>query len=100
MREDPVFSRGLIKAALVLLVAGGLGLGAYAIAGDGLDIDLPDVDIPETTDDGGNEVVDLTETELSDTTIDGPAIADTFTTAAVGDAVAQISEAAGADAEL
>jgi hypothetical protein len=100
MREEPLFSRGLIKAALVLLVAGALGVGAYALAGDGIDVDLPDVDLPETTESDGGDVVDLTETELSDTTIDGPAIADTFTSAAFADALAQISDAAGADAEL
>lgn len=99
MREDPVFSGGVVKAALVLLVAGALGFGAYALVGDGVDIDLPDIDLPEPTTDGG-EAVDLTETELSDTTIDGPAVDDTFTSAAFADALAQISEAAGADAEL
>ena len=100
MREDPVFSRGLVKAALVLLVAGALGVGAYALAGDGIDIDLPDVDLDELEDPSGTEVVDLTDTELSDTTIDGPAITDTFTSAALADALAQISGEAGDDAEL
>ena len=99
MNEEPVVSRAVVKAALVLLVAGGLGVGAYAIAGDGIDVDLPDVDIPEV-DQTGTEAVDLTETELENTTIDGPAIADTFTSAALAAALAQISDEAGADAEL
>jgi hypothetical protein len=99
MREEPVFSRGVIKAALVLLVAGGLGVGAYAIVGDGLDIDLPDVDLPEV-EETGTDAVELTDTELENTTIDGPAIADTFTSAALASALAQISDEAGADAEL
>jgi len=99
MREDPIFSRGIVKAALVLLVAGALGVGAYALAGDGIDLDLPDVDLPEV-EDTGTDVIDLTETELSDTTIDGPAIADTFTGAAFSDALGRIADAAGSDAEL
>jgi len=99
MREDPVFSRGMVKAALVVLVAGALGVGAYAVVGDGIDIDLPDVDLPEV-EDTGTEPVNLTETELSDTTIDGPAIDDTFTSAAFAAALSQISDAAGDDAAL
>jgi len=99
MREDPLFSRGIVKAALVVLVAGALGVGAYAIAGDGIDVDLPDLDLPDV-EDTGTDVVDLAETELSDTTIDGPAIGDTFTSAAFSGALDQISDAAGADAEL
>ncbi|MGH2922898.1 MAG: hypothetical protein ACRDKH_02575 [Solirubrobacterales bacterium] len=99
MREDPVFSGGVVKAVLVVLVAGALGVGAYAIVGDGIDVDLPDVDLPEV-EDTGTEVVDLAETELSDTTIDGPAIDDPFASATFAAAIAQIGDAAGADAEL
>jgi len=43
VREDPIISGGLVKAALVLLVVGGLGVGAYLLV-SGVDINLPDVD--------------------------------------------------------
>jgi len=96
MREDPVFSGGVVKVVLVLLIAGALGVGAYALAGDG--IDLPD--LPEVDEGGGGEAVNLQQTELSDTTIDGPAVADTFSSDALGDALELISAEAGADAAL
>jgi len=102
MREDPIFSGGVVKAALVVLIAGALGVGAYALVGDGIDVDLPDLpDLPEVEETGGGGAVTLDETELSDTTIDGPAEpADTFTSAALGDALAAISGEAGPDAQL
>jgi hypothetical protein len=63
MRQDPIISGAVLKAALVILVAGALGVGAYVLA-SGVDInlpDLPDVDTgPETT---------LSETTLEDTTV-------------------------------
>jgi hypothetical protein len=64
MNEDPIISRGVLKAALVLLVAAGIGGGAYALASG--DIDLPDVDL-ETS----GEVTSLEDTTLEDTTIGG-----------------------------
>ena len=64
MREDPIISGGWIKAALVVLVAGGLGIGAYLLA-SGVDVNLPDLDL-NTTDD----VTTLNDTTLEDTTID------------------------------
>ena len=42
MREDPIITGGWIKAALVVLVAGALGVGAYLLA-SGVDINLPDL---------------------------------------------------------
>ena len=63
MREDPIISGGWIKAALVLLVAGALGVGAYLIASD-VDINLPDLDL-----DTGTSVTTLNDTTLQDTTI-------------------------------
>ena len=44
MREDPVFSSGVVKAVLVVLLVVGLGYGAYKLVGDGIDIDLPEID--------------------------------------------------------
>ena len=43
MREDPIISGGLFKLLLLVLVAAGLGIGALAILGNGVDIDLPDL---------------------------------------------------------
>lgn len=63
MRPDPVISGGWIKAALIALVAGALGLGAYVLA-SGVDIDIPDLN-RSTTDTQTN----LSRTNLEDTTI-------------------------------
>jgi hypothetical protein len=63
--DEPIISRGVLKAALVLLVAAGLGAGAYVVASG--DIDLPDIDL-ETT----GDVTSLEDTTLQDTTIEGP----------------------------
>lgn len=100
MREDPIFSGGVVKIALVLLVAAVLGVGAYALFGIGINVNLPD--LPEA-DPGG--VTNLQNTELSDTTIGSgePAPrqpADPFTSASFGEALARVSEAAGASAQL
>ena len=64
MGDEPVISRAVLKAALILLVAAGLGAGAYALASGG--IDLPDIDL-ETT----GDVTSLEDTTLQDTTIGG-----------------------------
>jgi hypothetical protein len=99
MRQDPIFSGGVVKAALVLLIAGALGVGAYALVGG--DIELPDLpDLPEVDEGGEGGAVTLQDTTLEDTTIDGPATTDTFTSAAFADALAQISEEAGPGAQL
>jgi hypothetical protein len=58
MREDPVISGAWIKAALVVLVGGALGVGAYLLASD-TDLNLPDIDLDTTA-----------ETTLSDTTLE------------------------------
>lgn len=67
MREEPVISGAIVKVALVLLVAGGLGAGAYALAGGGIDVDLPD--LPEI-DTSTEPVTNFETTTLRDTTID------------------------------
>jgi hypothetical protein len=67
VREDPIFSGGIIKAALVILVAGALGVGAYVLA-SGVDINLPD--LPDVETDGAS--TRLSDTTLEDTTIDQP----------------------------
>ncbi len=101
MREDPIISGGLFKLLLVLLVAAGLGVGAFAIAGDGVDIDLPDLPEVDT-----GEVTDLDNTTLNDTTIgeepEQPAgePVDAFTSAGFATALETVRGAAGADAEL
>jgi hypothetical protein len=104
VNEDPLISGGVVKAALVVLVAGALGVGAYAIAGDSIDIDLPDLPDIETT--GDDVVVDLGETELLDTTINGAeppppgSPADPFTSASFGEALGQAKAEVGAGARL
>lgn len=70
MKEDPIISGGLVKVALVLLVAGALGVGAYlVVGGDAIDIDLPD--LPEIDTLGDETTTKPQDTELQDTTIDG-----------------------------
>jgi hypothetical protein len=63
MREDPIISGAWIKAALVLLVAGALGVGAYLLASD-TDINLPDIDL-----DTSSTTTSLEDTTLQETTI-------------------------------
>jgi hypothetical protein len=101
MREDPILSGGLIKLLLVLLVAGVLGVTAFAVVGDGLPFDLPD--LPDV-EDAGN-ITTLENTDLQDTTInggDGPqeASIDLFTTAGFGAALGAVRDEVGAGAEL
>ena len=102
MNEDPIISGGVLKVALVVLVAAGLGVGAYAIAGDGIDIDLPDLPDLDTT---GDTTTNLQETNLEETTIDGgdpppEAIADPFTTAGFSQALSQVRDAVGPGTQL
>jgi hypothetical protein len=63
VREDPIISGGWIKAALVILVAAALGVGAYVLA-SGADINLPD--LPDV---GTSAETTLSNTTLEDTTI-------------------------------
>jgi hypothetical protein len=62
MREDPIISGAWIKAALVVLVGGALGAGAYLLASD-VDINIPDIDLDTTS-----------QTTVSDTTLESATI--------------------------
>ena len=99
MREDPIISGGLFRVLLVVLVAAGLGIGAFAIAGDGVDVDLPDLPEIDT-----GEVTNLDNTTLEDTTIDGgepeQAALDPFTSAGFGSALDAVRGAAGSEAQV
>lgn len=101
MREDPVISGGWIKAALVLLVAGGLGVGTYLLA-SGVDVELPDLNQTEAS-------TNLSDTTLADTTLGrtqedqqpkAPSPTDPFTSAGFGAALAKVRAAVGPDREL
>lgn len=106
MNEDPILSGGAVKVALAVLVIGALGAGAWAIAGDKVDIDLPD--LPEI--DTAGESTNLENTDLSDTTIGGdePATpeepvappSDPFTSAGFADAIAGVQGEVGPGAQL
>jgi hypothetical protein len=63
MREEPIISAAWIKAALVILLAGALGVGGYLLA-SGVDLDLPDLDL-----DTAGTTTTLEDTTLRDTTI-------------------------------
>jgi hypothetical protein len=63
VREDPIFSGGWIKAALVVLVAGALGVGAYLLV-SGVDINLPNLKTST-----GDAQTTLNNTTLEDTTV-------------------------------
>ena len=82
MREDPIFSGGWVKAALVILVAGALGVGAYALA-SGVDINLPD--LPDVGTNG-------TTTNLSNTTLEDTTIGETTTPTPAGPTIQQLQE--------
>jgi hypothetical protein len=53
MREEPIISGAWVKAALVILVGGALGVGAYVLV-SGVDIELPDLPDIEEIDRGGS----------------------------------------------
>jgi hypothetical protein len=102
VREEPIISGAVVKAALVLLVAGGLGVGAYALVGGDIDIDLPDlpeIDLETTT---NGEATNLEGTTLQDTTIGQgtPEPTDPFTTVAFAGALDQVKEEVGPGQEL
>ncbi|MGH2983190.1 MAG: hypothetical protein ACRDK5_02865 [Solirubrobacterales bacterium] len=103
MREEPVISGAVLKAALVILVAGALGVGAYALVGGGIHIDLPDLpDIDlETT---GSETTELEDTTLQDTTVGQsetePQATDPFTSAGFAAAIEQVKGEVGPGQEL
>jgi hypothetical protein len=101
VREEPIISAAVVKAALVLLVAGALGVGAYALVGGDIDVDLPDlpeIDLETTTDEGTN----LEGTTLQDTTIGegAPEATDPFTSAGFADALDQVKDEVGPGQEL
>jgi hypothetical protein len=64
VRQDPIISGAWIKAALVILVAGALGIGTYALV-SGVDINLPD--LPDVGTNGAETT--LSNTTLEETTI-------------------------------
>jgi hypothetical protein len=72
VREDPIFSGGWVKAALVIVVAGALGVGAWVLA-SGVDVNLPD--LPDMGTNGA-------QTTLSDTTLENTTIGESETRAA------------------
>jgi len=101
MREEPIISGGVLKAALVLLVAGGLGVGAYAIAGGGIDIDLPDLPDIETL--GEETTTDLENTTIEETTaveLPEPEASDPFSSAGFAQALTQVKDAVGPNQQL
>lgn len=101
MKEDPIISGGVVKAAIVVLVAGLIGVGAYAIAG-GDGIDLPDLPDLETL--GDESTTTLESTSISETTIGGEdtevAASDPFTSAGFEAALKDVRDAAGPGRKL
>jgi hypothetical protein len=101
VREEPVISRAVLKAALVILIAGALGAGAYALAGGGIDIDLPDLPDIDTI---GEDTTELENTTLQDTTIGQgepePQPTDPFTSAGFAAAIEQVKDEVGTGREL
>jgi hypothetical protein len=104
VREEPIFSGGVIKAALVILIGGALGVGAYTLVSGGLDIDLPDLPDIDTV---GEETNVEGPTTLEDTTIgsDQPAeppaaTADPFTSAGFASALEKVKAEVGSGQQL
>jgi hypothetical protein len=100
VREDPIISGGVVRAALVLLVAGALGAGAYALA-SGAEIDLPDLPEIETIGEE-TEATTIEETTLEDTTLgEQPSSSgDPFSSAALASALEMLGEEVSDDAQL
>jgi hypothetical protein len=101
VREEPIISGAVVKAALVLLVAGALGVGAYALVGGDIDVDLPDlpeIDLETTTDEATNPE----NTTLQDTTVAPRESApnDPFTSAGFAGALGRVKEEVGPGQEL
>jgi hypothetical protein len=70
MREEPIISGAWVKAALVILVGGALGVGAYVLV-SGVDIELPDLpDIEEI--DSGTDTTNFSDTTLENASIGEP----------------------------
>jgi hypothetical protein len=103
MREEPIISRAILKAALVILVGGALGVGAYSLAGGGIDLpDLPDLPEIDTTDTTG-EATELTETTIEGTTTiggDQEEPTDPFTSAGFAAAIGKVRGAIGPGVQL
>jgi hypothetical protein len=101
VREEPIISGAVVKAALVILIAGVLGVGAYALVGDGIDINLPDLPDLETT---GEKTTELEDTTLEETTIseEQPQVkpTDPFTSAGFAAAIGSVTEAVGPGQQL
>ena len=96
MREEPVISGGVLKLALVLLVAGGLGAGVYAIAGGEIDLpELPDLPEIETT----GEATQIEEGNFEETTLgddeDSEPAAGSFTSAGLAEALGAVRDELG-----
>jgi len=99
VNEEPIISRGVVKVALIVLVAGALGVGGFALAGGG--IDLPDLpDLPEV--DTLGESTNLENTNLENTTVgdDLQEPADPFSSASFADAKAKVVGEVGAGQEV
>jgi len=96
MREDPVISGGVLKLALVLVVAAGLGGAGYAIAGGNLDLpEIPELPEVETAGDATQvEEGDLTDTTLGEDPDPGDE-SGPFTTAALAAALRTFSDEVG-----
>jgi hypothetical protein len=93
MRPDPIVSSGIVKVVIVVVVAAALGAGAYALAGDGIDLpDLPEIDTTE-------ETTELEAGNYENTTLGSGDRPDQFTTAGLADAIANVHGEVG-DAEL
>jgi hypothetical protein len=108
VREEPIISGAVVKAALVLLVAGALGVGAYALVGGDIDIDLPDlpeIDLEtigeETT---APEDTAPEDTTPEDTTLEqsepAPEATDSFTSAGFSATVEGVKDEVGPGQEL
>jgi hypothetical protein len=101
MRQEPVISRAVLKAALVILIAGALGAGAYALAGGEIDVDLPDLPDIDTV---GEDATELESTTLEDTTIGQeepePEPTDPFTSSGFAAAIEQVKTEVGPGQEL
>jgi hypothetical protein len=99
VREDPIISGGWIKAALVIIVVGALGAGAYLLA-SGIDVDPPDLNGSGTSTSGPQAAAADTSAAPTQGDPRAEAPADPFTSAAFGSALDRVRASVGPGRQL
>lgn len=105
LKEEPIISGAIVKAAIVLLAAGIIGAGSYALAGgNGIDVNLPDLPEVDTAGDGSEVALEnttVTEGELGgEETTQEPEGVEPFSTDGFATALTALRNEVGSGVEL